>query len=158
MWGGASTSTAAPTPASEMQEDENVGRGDSPEGGGGVGSGKSRIGELEHAMRCTTIVVVALQLALLTPASANSPRPALRRPSVERQASLLAASGDQAGSSQAATSGIVPTAFQIINNVAGAGILTLSAGMAAGKWHWMGARHRRLHRPGHHLGVHLLPA
>jgi len=83
-------------------------------------------------MRCTSIVVVALQLALLSPASANSPRPALRRPSIERQASLLAASGNQAGSSQAATSGIVPTAFQIINNVAGAGILTLSAGMAAG--------------------------
>ena len=48
------------------------------------------------------------------------------------QASLLAASDNQAGSSQAATSGILTTAFQIINNVAGAGILTLSAGMAAG--------------------------
>lgn len=83
-------------------------------------------------MRSTCIAVVALQLALLTPASAHSPRPALRRPSIEPQASLLAASDKQAGSSQAATSGILTTAFQIINNVAGAGILTLSAGMAAG--------------------------
>ena len=84
-------------------------------------------------MRSTCIAaVVALHLALLTPASAHSPRPALRRPSIEPQASLLAASGNQAGSSQAATSGILTTAFQIINNVAGAGILTLSAGMAAG--------------------------
>jgi hypothetical protein len=82
--------------------------------------------------RSTCIAVVALQLALLTPASAHSPRPALRRPSIEPQASLLAASDNQAGSSQAATSGILTTAFQIINNVAGAGILTLSAGMAAG--------------------------
>ena len=85
-------------------------------------------------MRSTRCIaaVVALHLALLTPASAHSPRPALRRPSIEPQASLLAASDNQAGSSQAATSGILTTAFQIINNVAGAGILTLSAGMAAG--------------------------
>ena len=82
-------------------------------------------------MRRSSVAFVALQLALITPGSAVSPRPALRRPSIERSPSLLAASGDQADSSQA-TSGIVPTAFQIINNVAGAGILTLSAGMAAG--------------------------
>ena len=71
---------------------------------------------------------LVLLFALLALASADSsPRPALQKlrpttPSTQLYAKKAPSTG----------AGMVSTSFNIINNVAGAGILTLSAGMAAG--------------------------
>lgn len=91
-------------------------------------------------MTARASVHLLLLLALLDPTAGDLPKPALQK--VRRQAlrvaradqQLLAASTD----SGQTTTGVMLTAFQIINNVAGAGILTLSAGMAAGVG-WMPA-------------------
>ena len=88
-------------------------------------------------MRPTRLLSVAAALVLLASTSADTldarPKTLERRPRAPQAPSLLAARKSVVPAlKEPAPVSLMGTVIQIVNNVAGAGILTLSAGMAGG--------------------------
>ena len=78
------------------------------------------------------MLTAALGCAASTPPIVSGARPRLTQTRHQQRQPRQPLLADLKSHPPVPTMGIVLTAFQIINNVAGAGILTLAAGMAAG--------------------------